>query len=245
MRSSCFATTLTTIAIVATACVEPTAPSPLLRVGSNPAPQDPAPTPPPVPTFTITGRVTETGTGSPISMVTVQGGGAASTTDSEGSYEISALGYGPMAFSFKGSGFEDRDYYHLFSRDERVDIQLQRTLIVPAGGRLRATLYQDDPAYPTDIFGESNCEPCKRIRVKVEGSGTLVIRLVFFSQATKFGLAITTPDAFLPSYYVCCGSELTKEMAVRPGEVRLYVYPSESSLAQSQPFEVLTELRAN
>ena len=221
------------IAAVASACANEMAPSPIRR---NPQDRNP--------NFTVAGTVTESGSGLPITEVSVEASGQGQTsttlTDGSGQYVVSAMGYGYASLAFKKSGFEDAFHRPFVLGDERIDVRLQRAVVITAGERIEGTLYTDDPRYPLDVFDESVCEPCRLIRVNVERAGVLVLRLLV-PESAGFGFAVVTQRTF--SFTTCCGPELYWEFAVPPGQMQLFVYPKASSLTHSQPFDLITELR--
>jgi hypothetical protein len=223
-----------TIATLTGGCYKATGASPLPRIDRGvPSPSSP------IPTFTISGRVTESGTGLPIPMVAVSGDGEDTVTALDGSYTIARVGYGRWAVSYKHEGFEDRRLVRVIQGDEKIDVHLQRSSTIAAGGRLQATLYPDDPGYL--INSEQGCEPCKLVRIQVDRAGTLAFRVVFVAQLQDFDVAIVSRNPRM-EVHLCCGTELARKMAVEPGEVILYISPHDSSATQAQPFEVITQL---
>ena len=233
MHTLCSAATMAVITALAGACANEIAPSPIRR---NPDDRNP--------NFTVAGTVTESGSGPPITMVSVEASGQRQTsttkTDGSGQYVVSVMGYGYASLAFKKSGFEDAFRRPFVLGDERIDVRLQRAVVINAGERIEGTLYPDDPRYPLDFLGESVCEPCRLIRVNVESAGVLVLRLLV-PESAGFGLTVITQSVF--SFTTCCGSELSWEFAVPPGEVKLFVYPKASRLTHSQPFDLISELR--
>jgi hypothetical protein len=217
-------------AVACAAPKEPTGPSVIAATAGTPAA-----------TYTVSGIVAETGGGRPLEGVTVSGaGGVSAVTDQNGFYRLAdLLAWQADFLRFSKPGFEDGG--RRYGNGGRIDIRLQRSLVITAGDTLAAILYTDDPYFSDLLSDENACEPCKQIRVNVPNGGTLDVRLTLPAQSTEFGLLIET--SHMSAGVGCCKPEISGAYPVGPGQLYLRVYRREGSSAGDQPFEITTSLR--
>jgi hypothetical protein len=190
--------------------------------------------------FTLSGFIRESESGGPVADAFVFTHSSSTLTGPDGSYVLVIADTQIPIVTKEGFEWRSLDRVDASSgHDQTLTTTLQSIIRIEAGETVIASVFPDEGS---GLFGEDDCEPCKRIRITIPHNGMLRLHLTPNDLSADLRMVIQTPSLRGQQP----GSTPVIVKAGEEAQVFVYRRPdAQGKLISSQRFELATSLEPN